>query len=134
MPVRGRLKMFLRLSYRLRASAAVLPVRSVAESWRYGIHLTRRMRPAGEVPRSGVISAIPQCRRAKCLEASCFPGGCAAECSDELERRRANPGRGNHNGMVTKIGRLAGIDIFVHFTFLILLGWIGVSSFAATGD
>jgi Zn-dependent protease/predicted transcriptional regulator len=33
-----------------------------------------------------------------------------------------------------KIGRLAGIDIFVHFTFLILLGWIALSGYVASGD
>src|SRR5262249_31392615 len=33
-----------------------------------------------------------------------------------------------------KLGRLAGIDIFVHFTFLILLGWIGIVGFMSTGS
>lgn len=33
-----------------------------------------------------------------------------------------------------RVGRLAGIDIFVHFTFLILLGFIGLSGFLQTGE
>jgi Zn-dependent protease/predicted transcriptional regulator len=37
-------------------------------------------------------------------------------------------------GWSFRIGRLAGIDIFVHFTFLLLLGWIAFSGYAATGD
>jgi Zn-dependent protease/CBS domain-containing protein len=37
-------------------------------------------------------------------------------------------------GWSFRVGRLAGIDIFVHVTFLLLLGWIALSGFAATGD
>src|SRR3954447_1819951 len=37
-------------------------------------------------------------------------------------------------GWSFRVGRLAGIDIFVHFTFLILLGFIGLEGFVRTGD
>lgn len=30
-----------------------------------------------------------------------------------------------------RIGRIAGIDVYVHFTFLILLGWVGLSHYLA---
>jgi Zn-dependent protease/predicted transcriptional regulator len=33
-----------------------------------------------------------------------------------------------------RIGRLAGIDIYLHFTFLILLAWVGISTFTATSS
>jgi Zn-dependent protease len=31
-----------------------------------------------------------------------------------------------------KLGRFAGIDVYVHVTFLLLLGWVGMSTWAAT--
>ena len=34
-------------------------------------------------------------------------------------------------GWSFRIGRIAGIDVFVHFTFVILLAWIGVSHYRA---
>jgi Zn-dependent protease/predicted transcriptional regulator len=37
-------------------------------------------------------------------------------------------------GWSFRVGRLAGIDIFVHFTFLLLLGWVALSGYSATGD
>jgi Zn-dependent protease/CBS domain-containing protein len=37
-------------------------------------------------------------------------------------------------GWSFRVGRLAGIDIYVHFTFLILLGFIGLNGFLQTGD
>ncbi|HKB03239.1 MAG TPA: site-2 protease family protein [Gemmataceae bacterium] len=37
-------------------------------------------------------------------------------------------------GWSFRVGRLAGINIFVHFTFLLLLGWVALSGYAATGD
>jgi Zn-dependent protease/CBS domain-containing protein len=37
-------------------------------------------------------------------------------------------------GWSFRVGRLAGIDIFVHFTFLLLLAWVALSGFVATGD
>src|SRR2546430_8064747 len=30
-----------------------------------------------------------------------------------------------------RIGRIAGIDLYVHMTFLILLGWVGLSYYLA---
>jgi Zn-dependent protease/predicted transcriptional regulator len=33
-----------------------------------------------------------------------------------------------------RIGRIAGIDVYVHFTFLLLLGWVGLSHYMAHGD
>ena len=33
-----------------------------------------------------------------------------------------------------RIGRLAGIDVYVHFTFLLLLGWVAVSYYTAHAD
>jgi Zn-dependent protease len=33
-----------------------------------------------------------------------------------------------------RIGRIAGIDVYVHFTFLILLAWIGVSYYLQNRD
>lgn len=33
-----------------------------------------------------------------------------------------------------RIGRIAGIDVFVHFTFLLLLGWVAASHYLAHGD
>lgn len=37
-------------------------------------------------------------------------------------------------GWSWRIGRIAGIDVFVHPTFLILLIWVGVSHYLAHGD
>jgi len=37
-------------------------------------------------------------------------------------------------GWSFRVGRLAGIDIYVHFTFLILLGFIGLNGYLQTGD
>jgi Zn-dependent protease len=33
-----------------------------------------------------------------------------------------------------RIGRIAGIDIYMHFTFLILLAWVAISHYQAGGD
>jgi Zn-dependent protease/CBS domain-containing protein len=33
-----------------------------------------------------------------------------------------------------RIGRIAGIDVYMHFTFLILLGWVALSHYQAHGD
>lgn len=37
-------------------------------------------------------------------------------------------------GWSFRVGRLAGIGIYVHFTFLLLLGWVAFSAFLTTGD
>src|SRR3954464_13701314 len=37
-------------------------------------------------------------------------------------------------GWSFRIARLAGIDVFVHFTFLILLGWVALSDYSARGN
>jgi Zn-dependent protease len=37
-------------------------------------------------------------------------------------------------GWSWRIGRIAGIDIHVHYTFLLLLAWVGVQHYAAHGD
>jgi Zn-dependent protease/CBS domain-containing protein len=37
-------------------------------------------------------------------------------------------------GWSWRIGRLAGIDVFMHVTFLLLLAWIGISHYTAHGD
>ena len=33
-----------------------------------------------------------------------------------------------------RIGRIAGIDVYVHFTFLFLLAWVGLSYYMPHGD
>src|SRR5438105_12530864 len=33
-----------------------------------------------------------------------------------------------------RIGRIAGIDVYIHFTFLLLLGWVAVTHYLAHGD
>ena len=33
-----------------------------------------------------------------------------------------------------RIGRIAGIDVYVHFTFLLLLGWLAIVHYTARGD
>ena len=33
-----------------------------------------------------------------------------------------------------RIGRIAGIDVYVHFTFIFLLGWVAVAHYLAHGD
>ena len=32
-----------------------------------------------------------------------------------------------------KLGRFAGIDVYVHATFLLLLAWVGYSAWTSTG-
>jgi hypothetical protein len=33
-----------------------------------------------------------------------------------------------------RIGRIAGIDVYMHFTFVILLGWVALTHYLANGD
>src|SRR5262245_11726142 len=33
-----------------------------------------------------------------------------------------------------RIARIAGIDVYVHFTFLILVGWVALTHYLAHGD
>ncbi|MFO0852471.1 MAG: site-2 protease family protein [Gemmataceae bacterium] len=33
-----------------------------------------------------------------------------------------------------RVGRIAGIDVYIHLTFLILLGWVGFQSYSRTGS
>src|SRR2546421_409252 len=33
-----------------------------------------------------------------------------------------------------RIGRIAGIDVYIHFTFLLLLGWVALAHYLARGD
>ena len=37
-------------------------------------------------------------------------------------------------GWSWRLGRIAGIDVFMHFTFLLLVAWIGFSHYMAHGD
>src|SRR5688572_15846223 len=37
-------------------------------------------------------------------------------------------------GWSFRVGRLAGIDIYVHFTFLLLLGWVALTGYVSTGS
>ncbi len=37
-------------------------------------------------------------------------------------------------GWSWRIGRIAGIDVYVHFTFLLLLAWVGIEHYLAHGD
>ena len=37
-------------------------------------------------------------------------------------------------GWSWRIGRIAGIDVYVHFTFLLLLVWVGIEHYLAHGD
>jgi Zn-dependent protease len=37
-------------------------------------------------------------------------------------------------GWSWRIGRIAGIDVYMHFTFLLLLAWVGISHYSARQD
>src|SRR5258708_19131750 len=33
-----------------------------------------------------------------------------------------------------RIGRIAGIDVYIHYTFLLLLGWVGLTHYLERGE
>src|SRR5438445_5841881 len=37
-------------------------------------------------------------------------------------------------GWSWRVGRIAGIDVYIHFTFLLLLGWVAITHYLAHGD
>src|SRR5436190_13660293 len=37
-------------------------------------------------------------------------------------------------GWSWRLGRIAGIDVYVHFTFLLLLGWVAIQHYTEHGD
>jgi Zn-dependent protease len=37
-------------------------------------------------------------------------------------------------GWSFRVGRLAGIDVYVHFTFFLLLGWVALTGYVSTGS
>ena len=37
-------------------------------------------------------------------------------------------------GWSWRIARIAGIDVYMHFTFLLLLAWVGASHYLARGN
>src|SRR6266478_2043164 len=37
-------------------------------------------------------------------------------------------------GWSWRVGRIAGIDVYIHFTFLLLLGWVAVAHYQAHRD
>jgi Zn-dependent protease len=54
-------------------------------------------------------------------------------CTAGLPRWRAAHLKEKIMGWSWRVGRIAGIDVYVHFTFLLLIAWIGFSHYAAHG-